>query len=318
MNIVILDAMTLGDDIDLSIFESIGNLTVYQNTSLDELDERVKDAHVLIVNKVMMNENTLSNATNLKMIALTATGYNNVDLEYAKKRDIRVCNVSGYSTQSVIQHTFALMFYVFEKLNYYDNYVKSGEYTKSPMFTHFGRTFNELYDKTWGIIGLGEIGRGVANVAKAFGANVIYYSTSGKNNDSEYKRVSLEELLETSDIVSIHAPLNEATYHLMNYEAFKQMKKNAVLINVGRGPIINEKDLLRALKEELIAAAALDVLEVEPMLSDSVLLEVKDSDRLVITPHIAWATVEARTRLVTEVKDNIIAFMKGEERNVVV
>ncbi len=318
MNIVILDRMTLGNDIDLSLFESLGRLTVYESTKLEEIDERVKDANVLIVNKVPMNETTLKNASKLKMIALTATGYNNVDLEYAKSRNIRVCNVKGYSTNSVIQHTFAMAFYVMEKLSYYDEYVKSGEYTKSPIFTNFGRSFNELYGKTWGIIGLGEIGRGVADVAKAFGAKVIYYSTTGANNNSEYKRVDFDELLKESDIVSIHAPLSEYTHHLMNYEAFKKMKKTAILINVGRGPIINEEDLKRALNEHLIDAAALDVLEVEPMLATSPLLEVEDKERLFITPHIAWATYEARCRLVEDVKANIISFMEGGEKNKIV
>lgn len=317
MNIVILDSITLGSDISLDKLKTLGNVTVYSTSTPDEAAERLKDADVAIVNKVLMNEYSLKNANNLKMIALTATGYNNVDFEYTRPRGIVVANVAGYSTDSVVQHTFALMFYVMEKLSYYDEYVKSGEYAKSPSFTHFDKVFMELKGKTWGIIGLGEIGRGVANVAKAFGCRVVYYSTSGKNSNSDYERVSFEEILAQSDILSIHAPLNSATENLMNYEAFKQMKKNAILINVGRGPIVNEEDLVRALNEDLIGGAGLDVISKEPILESNPLNQVKDSSKLIVTPHIAWATYEARTRLMDEVYKNIESFMQGKERNVI-
>ncbi len=317
MKIVLLDAMTLGNDIDLSQFNKIGEVVRYEQSTPDEAAMRLRDADIAIVNKVPMNEVTLAGAPNLKMIALTATGYNNVDFGYTKERGITVANVSGYSTDSVVQHTFALMFYVMEKLSYYDNYVKSGEYEKCPMFTHFDRTFMELSGKTWGIIGLGEIGRGVAKVAQAFGCRVIYYSTSGKNANPDYEQVSFEEILAQSDILSIHAPLNTATENLMNYEAFKQMKPNSILINVGRGPIVNEADLVRALNEDLIGGAGLDVIGREPMTPDCPLKEIKDSTKLIVTPHIAWATVEARTRLMDEVYKNIEAFLAGKSRNVV-
>lgn len=316
MKIVMLDAMTLGSDIDLSKFEKIGEVVRYETSTQEEAAKRLEDADVAIVNKVLMNEQSLQNAKNLKMIALTATGYNNVDFEYVRKRNITVANVSSYSTDSVVQHTFALMFYVMEKLSYYDNYVKSGEYERCPVFSHFDRSFMELKGKTWGIIGLGEIGRGVAAVAKAFGCRVIYYSTSGKNSNADYERVSFDEILAQSDILSIHAPLNDATLNLMDYEAFRKMKKNAILVNVGRGPIINEADLKRALEEDLIGGAALDVICKEPMVADNPLKDIKDSSKLIITPHIAWATFEARTRLMDEVYKNIEAFLKGEARNV--
>lgn len=318
MKIVILDAMTLGKDIDLKQFEQIGEVDCYDTSTVEEAKVRLAGADIAIVNKVPMTEETLADAENLKMIALTATGYNNVDLEYVKKRRIRVANVGGYSTQSVVQHTFALMFYVMEKLSYYDSYVKSGEYAKSPVFTHFDKIFMELSGKTWGIIGLGEIGRGVARVAQAFGCRVIYYSTSGKNNNADYEKVTFDEILAQSDILSIHAPLNAATKNLMNYDAFKKMKKTAILVNVGRGPIINEEDLKRALEEELIGGAGLDVVCKEPITAENPLNEVKDSSRLIITPHIAWATFEARSRLMKEVYRNITSFLAGEERNVVV
>lgn len=318
MKIVITDALTLGNDMDLSPFEQIGEVVCYKTSTIEEAAVRLADADIAIVNKVPMRAESLDGAKNLKMIALTATGYNNVDLEYVKKRGIRVANVGGYSTDSVVQHTFALMFYVMEKLSYYDHYVKSGEYAKAPVFTHFDKIFMELSGKTWGIIGLGEIGKGVAKAAQAFGCRVIYYSTSGRNNDGNYERVTFDKILAQSDILSIHAPLNAATENLMDYEAFKKMKRTAILVNVGRGPIVNEGDLKRALEEDLIGGAGLDVVCREPITPDNPLNEIKDSSKLIITPHIAWATYEARTRLMKEVYENIQSFLAGEERNVVV
>lgn len=318
MKIVILDSMTLGNDVSLDKLKSLGEVLVYERSTVPEARERAKDADILIVNKVPMNEATLAAADNVRMIALTATGYNNVDLEYVKARDIRVANVAGYSTDSVVQHTFALMFYVMEKLSYYDNYVKSGEYCKSPMFTNFDRIFMELSGKTWGIMGLGVIGRGVAKVAESFGCKVIYYSASGKTYDVPYEKVDFDGILGRSDILSIHAPLNAATENLMNYAAFQRMKRNAILINVGRGPIVNEADLVRALDENLIGGAGLDVVCREPIPQDSPLMQIKDSTKLIVTPHIAWATHEARCRLLDEVYENIVAYTNGLQRNVIV
>lgn len=318
MKLVITDALTLGNDVDLSPLGQIGEVVCYKTSTVEEARERLTDADIAIVNKVPMRAESLDGAKNLKMIALTATGYNNVDLEYAKKRGIRVANVSGYSTDSVVQHTFALMFYVMEKLSYYDSYVKSGAYAKAPVFTHFDKIFMELSGKTWGIIGLGEIGRGVARAAQAFGCRVIYYSTSGRNNNSDYEKVTFDEILVQSDILSIHAPLNAATENLMNYEAFRKMKRTAIMVNVGRGPIVNEADLKRALDEDLIGGAGLDVVCREPITEDNPLNDIKDSSKLIITPHIAWATYEARSRLMKEVYQNIQSFLAGEERNVVV
>lgn len=317
MKIVITDSLSLGDDIDLSQFHKLGEVELYKTGTIEETAARLVDADVAIVNKVMMNELTLKNAPNLKLIAITATGYNNIDLDYTQKRGITVTNVAGYSTNSVVQHTFALLFYVLEKMSYYDNYVKSGEYTKSPIFCHFGKIFMELHGKTWGIIGLGEIGRSVANIAKAFGCRVIYFSTSGHNSTNDFERVSFDSLLSQSDIISIHAPLNSATENLMNYEAFSKMKRTAIMLNLGRGPIVNEADLVKALNENLIDGAGLDVICKEPIEADNPLLTFKDSNRLIITPHIAWATFEARTRLVDEVYKNIVAFLEETKRNVI-
>ncbi|MCR5216821.1 MAG: D-2-hydroxyacid dehydrogenase [Lachnospiraceae bacterium] len=317
MKIVILDTITFGEDMDLSPFQKLGEVEMYPTSTTKEAAERVKDADVIIVNKVLMNQETLAGASHVKLIALTATGYNNVDLAYAKSRNIAVANVSGYSTKSVVQHTFALAFYVLEKLSYYDTYVKSGEYCNSPCFTHFAEHFMELEGKTWGIIGLGTIGKEVAKVASAFGCHVIYYSTSGCNSNAEYEQVDLDTLLRESDVVSIHCPLNDATFHLMDAAAFEKMKSHAVLVNVGRGPIVDEAALVEALNKNQIGGAALDVLSVEPMQKENPLLTVQDSRKLLITPHIAWATTEARTRCLQEVYQNIESFFQGKPRNIV-
>lgn len=317
MRIVILEAESLGFDVDLSAFHSLGDVTVYDRTLYDETPERVIDADIIVVNKVLMNEGSLSKAKNLKLIALTATGTNNIDFKYMNEQGITVTNVKGYSTDSVVQHTFAMLFYIYEKLAYYDEYVKTGQYAKSPIFSFFGYTFHELSGKRWGIIGLGEIGQKVAKTAGCFGCDIVYYSTSGKNNNNEYNRLTLDELLRTSDIISIHAPLNEETKYLIGDKELSIMKKNAILINVGRGAIIDQDALYEALIKDKIAGAALDVLEYEPILPDNPLLNIKDSTKLLITPHIAWASVEARRRCAEEVIKNIEAFINNMPRNIV-
>ena len=308
MKIVFLDRKSIGDDLDLSEFFGLGEVVMHDFSTPAEARERTREADVIVLNKTPINEETIGLADRLKLVCVTATGTNNLDKEYLAKRGIEWRNVAGYSTDSVAQHTFALLFYVWEHLRYYDDYVKEGRYADDRLFTHFAQSYSELSGKTWGIIGLGAIGRRVAGIAEAFGCKVQYYSTSGRNNTEDYKRVSLEELLTTSDIVSIHAPLNGQTEGLINAAALKQMKKTAVLINVGRGPIIVEKDLAEALKDGTIAAAALDVLAVEPMSKDSPFFGMQDS-RLFITPHIAWASVEARERLMHIIADQIREFI---------
>jgi len=309
MKIVFLDAKTIGDDIDMSGFDALGDVVRYNFSTPEESLERTKDADVVIINKVEINEKTIGNADHLKLVCVTATGTNNLDKEYLAKRGIEWRNVAGYSTETVAQHTFALLFFLMEKLSYYDHYVKSEQYVGDVMFTHFSNVFHEVHGKTWGIIGLGNIGRRVAEIAKLFGCRVIYYSTSGKNNNADYERVSFEELLAQSDVVSVHAPLDENTKGLMNYDAFSKMKKTAIFLNLGRGPIVVEQDLADALKEGLIAAAGLDVLSVEPMSAENPLREIKDSEKLIITPHIAWASVEARTRLMEIICNQIKEYM---------
>ncbi len=317
MKIVFMETDTLGADMDLSGFDKFGEVVRYSKSVPEENSERVKDADIIIVNKIPMNAETLHKAGRLKLICVTGTGTNIVDFDYTNSRNITVANVKSYSTRSVVQHTFALLFYVYEKLSFYDQFVKSGDYARSDIFSRFDKSFHELYGKTWGIIGLGEIGRSVADVAGAFGCNVIYYSTSGKNSDPSYKRVDFDTLLGSSDIISIHAPLNRDTENLIDKAALCKMKKSAVLLNLGRGPIVNEEALTEALESGMIAGAGLDVIKVEPMLPDNPLLAVKDSTKLIITPHIAWATVEARIRCVKEVYKNVEAYLKGEARNIV-
>jgi lactate dehydrogenase-like 2-hydroxyacid dehydrogenase len=315
--ICILDARTLGEDVDLSIFSRFGEVQVYETTAPENVVERIKDCEIVITNKVVLNGSNLQHAPLVKLICVAATGTNNIDLEYTRNRNITVCNVAGYSTHSVVQHTFAMLFYLLESPAYYDSYVKSGQYANSNIFTHLGRPFWELYGKTWGIIGLGTIGRAVAGVAREFGCEVVYYSTSGENRNPDYTRVDLEELLQKADVVSIHAPLNERTFNLLQYERLQLMQSHAILLNLGRGGIVNEADLARALDEEIIGGAGLDVLEREPMDKENPLLKIKNHDRLFITPHIAWATREARNVLVNEIANNIAGFLNGKPRNTV-
>lgn len=312
--IVILDGKTLGD-IKLERLNEFGEVRYYDTTDISEVKERVREANIILTNKVVLNRENLSDANNLEFIAEVATGFNNIDIEYAKEKGIGVANVAGYSTNAVVQHTFAAALALLDEVTYYDNYVKSGEYSKSGLFTCLDKPYYEIQDKTWGIIGLGNIGKRVAKIAEAFGAKVVYYSTTGSNTNNEFKRVSFDELLNNSDIISIHAPLSKNTLGLINYESLCKMKTSSILINMGRGPIVVEKDLARAIDEGKIRGAALDVFEVEPIKINNALLTMKNKDRIILSPHIAWASVEARERLFNEVIENIRAFYNGKMRN---
>ena len=314
--IVFLDSETLGNDIDLTKLNKLGAVTIYHQTEKDEIKNRIQDANVVITNKHYQGEKELKDALQLKLICVTATGVNNIDLEYCKKANITVCNVKGYSTNAVAQHTFALLLDLYNKNHYYHEYIDNGNYSTSSMFTHLGHTFHELANKTWGIVGMGDIGRKVAKIATAFDCHVQYYSTSGKNNQQAYQQVDFDTLLKTSDIISIHAPLNKQTENLFNKDALDKMKSTAYLINVGRGKIVNENDLVEALKNYQIAGAGLDVFENEPFNNDSPLLSIKDAARLIMTPHIAWAPIETRNRVIDEVCLNIEGFKTNKLRNV--
>lgn len=293
----------------MSRFDAFGEVVKYDFSTTEETRERTRDADIIILNKVRVNEESIGEARNLKLVCVTATGTNNLDKEYLAQRGIQWRNVAGYSTESVAQHTFAMLFYLLEHLDYYDNYVKEEKYVGDVSFTHFDHVYHELWGKTWGIVGLGNIGRRVADIAKLFGCRVIYYSTSGKNSQPGYERVGFEELLRTSDIVSVHAPLTPMTENLMNAEAFSQMKESAVFLNLGRGQIVDEQALCEALTRGKIAAAGLDVLVQEPMSPGNPLRAIKDSEKLLITPHIAWASVEARTRLMEIIAGQIEEYL---------
>lgn len=317
MKLVVLERNSVGTDIDVSCFEKFGEVTYYPNTVAENTAERIGDAHVVIANKVPLNESTLKNAANVKLICLFATGFDNVDLEYCKGRGIKVANVVKYCTPAVAQHTILLAMMLSEKIAFYDEYVKSGTYSAQDRFSNFDRAFNELEGKTWGIVGMGTIGHKVASLATAFGCKVIFYSASGKSTCTEYERVEFDTLLKKSDILSLHCPLSDRTRNLINKDAFDKMKETAILVNVARGPVVNTQDLYDALMEGKIAAAGLDVLEKEPMEATNPLGQIKDSTKLIITPHMSWASTESRIRLVEEVAKNIEAFVAGEDRNIV-
>ncbi|MDD4328321.1 MAG: D-2-hydroxyacid dehydrogenase [Aliarcobacter sp.] len=307
MKIVILDRATLGFDIDLSVFDSLGEVTSYEITNETQTINRLKDTDIVITNKVVISKEVMDNS-NLKLICISATGTNNVDLEFAKQKNIEVKNVAGYSSSSVVQLAFSMIFHIVQKLDYYKKYVDVGNWQKSQIFTHIDKPFFELDGKKVGIIGLGDIGRNFAKKARAFDCEVMYFSTSGKNSNSEYKQVSLDELLSTCDIISIHCPLNENTKDLLNYKNMKNIKDGAILLNLGRGGIINEPDLAKIIDEKEIYCG-IDVVAVEPILEDNPLLKVKNKDRLLLTPHIGWASIEARNRLVQMVASNIKEFI---------
>jgi lactate dehydrogenase-like 2-hydroxyacid dehydrogenase len=310
MKIVFLDLKTMGEVPNLHLLEQLGQVTYYQTSTPEETLARVKEADIVITNKVELDRPILEGATNLKLICVAATGTNNIDKEAAAQLGIPVKNAVDYSSHSVAQVTFALLLHLLHNIPYFDNYVKQGEYSASDIFTHLQNPFHQISGTRFGIIGLGNIGRQVAKIACAFGAEVVYYSASGRNTDQPFLRLNLEEFLSTCDIVSIHAPLNEHTSNLLHYDRLRLMKPSAILINVGRGGILNEADLARALDEGLIKAAAIDVFQHEPINADNPLLKLKAREKLVLTPHIAWASIEARTLLVEKVARNIQEFLK--------
>lgn len=318
MNIVVADKDSVGSDMDYTLFDELGEVTYYDDKITEQNSkERLKDAEVLMINKSAITDKILDDAPNLKLICEFATGFDNANIPACDRHGVKVANVVNYSTASVAQHTFALLFYVMENLRHYDEFVKDGSYANQPHFCCLDIPFNELEGKTYGIVGMGNIGRRVAKIATAFGANVIFYSASGKSTCTEYERVEFDELLRRSDIISLHCPLSDRTRELFNKDAFDKMKKTAILINVARGAVINEKDLADALLQNKIKAAGLDVLNPEPMAKDCPLLQVQDSGKLIITPHLAWASTEARKRCLEEVKKNVEAFARGESRNIV-
>jgi glycerate dehydrogenase len=310
MQIVFLDKKTIGEVTNFNLLHKLGTVDVYENTREDEVVSRAEGKEVIITNKVVVNREMMEALPDLKLICVAATGTNNIDLEYAKDHGITVKNVVSYSTESVAQSTFAMLLHLLNKISYYEAYVKSGAYARGDIFTHHGPAFWELNGKRLGVIGLGNIGRRVARIAEGFGMEIVFYSTTGRNNNINFRRFDLDTLLGTSDVVTIHAPLTETTRDLISYEKIKLMRPCAIILNTGRGGIINEADLARALNENLIAGACIDVLSSEPIKSNNPLLKVVDREKILITPHMAWASMEARARLIEAVARNIEQFKR--------
>lgn len=318
MKIVLLDTLTMGSDMNFGCIERLGETVMYGNTAPSEVAERIKDADVAVLNKVVLDEKVLSTAKNLKLICVFAIGYNNIDIEYCKAHNIKVRNVPGYCSGSVCQHTFALLFSLIENMRYYDDFVKDGSYSRSGIANHLGKRFFEIEGKKWGIIGMGSIGRRVADCAAAFGADVCYSSISGVIREENYPNEPLDILLSQCDIITVHAPLNEKTHHLIGEKELRMMKKTAVIVNVGRGSIIDEAALQEAIDEGIIAGAALDVYSQEPPKADSPIMNIKNKEKIVYTPHIAWGSVQARERCISMTADNIKAFIDGKALNDVI
>ncbi len=304
MKIVFLDAATMGD-VSFDRIASLGEFVAYENSTREEALERVSDCEVLIVNKIRVDKELIDAAPSLRLVCEAATGVNNIDLDYAASKGIPVRNAVGYSTESVVQTTFMLILSLVGRCRYFDDFVKSGEYSSQGLFTNVNRLFFELKGRNMGIIGMGNIGSRVAKVAEAFGMNVSYFSTSGTSYCTEYPSVSLERLMSDSDIISIHAPLNERTMNLIDAKELALMKSTAYIVNMGRGGIINETALAEAVDKGTIAGAALDVFTQEPLPSSHPLLNVRSKDRLILLPHVGWASLEARERLASIIADNI-------------
>lgn len=310
MKIVFLDSGTLGEGVSFDKLKQFGDFKAFEKTSREETLERIIDVDIIITNKVNISHEHINKVSHLKLVVSAATGTNHIDIESCQKNGIEVKNVSDYSTDSVAQHTFSMLFHLLHSSEYFQNYTRSHEWEKSPFFTHLGRSFSEIKGKTWGIIGLGTIGKKVATIANCFGAKVVYYSSSGLDRSDEFKRVELDLLLKNSDIVSIHAPLNEKTLNLINKTNLNLLKEHAVLLNLGRGGIINEADLAYEFERRNILVG-LDVLSEEPLNPNSKINSMLDSERFFLTPHIAWSSTEARELLVQKIGLNIATFLES-------
>ena len=315
MKITVLDAATLGCDISFEKWESLGELTVYNTTPAIEVVNRLSGSDIAILNKVKMTAKVIASLPSLKLICVTATGYDNIDLAACKEKGIAVCNVKGYSTHSVAQVTITLALALMTHLIEYRDCVKNGDYTKSGVQNRLTPIFHELYGKTFGIVGLGNIGKQVARVAKAFGCKVLCFK---RTPDPDFNCVDLETLLKQSDIVALHLPLSDKTKNLIGEKELRLMKKSAILINAARGAVADEAAVADAIKSGIIGGFATDVYSVEPMEENSPLQEIKDFNNVILTPHMAWGAYESRVRCIEEIAENITAFLKSEQRNRVV
>ena len=314
MKIVITDADTVtGGDISFDCFNRFGEVEIFGLTAPDEVADRIKDADIVLCNKTPMTRDNMKNAKNLKYIGLFATGFNNIDLEYTSLHGITVCNVPSYSTESVAQQTFALLLEIVNRTHDYNDLVMKGDWIKSRTFSFFPLPMCELSGKTMGIVGYGSIGKRVADIAKAFGMRVLVFKRHPVE-DPTVTQVTLEELLKSSDVVSLHCPLNRDSENMMTAERFSMMKNGAIFINTARGGLVDENALKEALLSGKLLGAGLDVLKQEPMSENCPLLGIKNC---IITPHIAWAGLETRTRLMGVVTANIQNFLNGTPQNTV-
>ena len=304
MKIVFLDAGTMGTS-SLAPIESQGELVAWPNSTPEESVARVSDCDVLIVNKIKVNDRLLDAAPRLRLVCEAGTGINNIDVDACERRGVLVRNVAGYSTDSVVQETFMHILNLLGNGAYFDEVVKSGAYSRSGLFTDYSRPFIEMAGKTLGVIGLGAIGSKVERIGTAFGMNVVYYSTSGTSHSTEYPSVPLERLMRESDVISVHAPYNERTAGLVGEKELRMMKPKAIIVNMGRGGIVVEDALAKVIDEGVIGGAGLDVYSVEPIPADHPLLHTRHPERLSLTPHVAWASIEARERLIQSIADNI-------------
>ncbi len=311
MKISILDIATLGDDIHFDDIYRLGEVTVYAITKQEEIVDRIRDAEIVILNKAKLNRENLQYAEKLKLICITATGFDNVDVDYCRAHNIAVCNVAGYSTDSVVQLTVAMAFSLATNLGAFDRYVKSRAYTNSGVFNCVKPVFHEMSALTWGVVGLGNIGMKVAVIAKTMGCNVLAYKRTPVES---YPCVDLDTLCRESDIISIHTPLNDETYHLINETRLAMMKKGAILINVARGNVVDEAAVCKAVISGKLGGLGVDVYSTEPMQADSPYQEILNCENVIFTPHMAWGAIDARQRCMDEVAKNIESFIKGEKR----
>ena len=312
IKIAVLDASTLGGDLSLKPLEEIGTADIYPSLCGDELVRVLKTAEAVIVNKIKLNETNLKYAENLKLICVAATGYDNIDVEYCRKRGIGVCNAVGYSSDSVAQLTLAIALNLYTNIPQFTEFVRSGEYTKSGVANRLTPVYHEISGKTWGILGFGNIGRRTARAAEALGCKIIVCARSEKQG---YENVDTDELCRRSDILSVHTPLTDETYHIINRERLKLMKRTAILINVARGAVTDEKALAEAVKNGEIGGIGVDVYDGEPLGETNPLYEIKGYDNVCLTPHMAWGAYEARGRCLNEMIENIKAFLDGGTRN---
>lgn len=312
MKIVVLDKATLGEDISLNELMALGDVDVYESSTYEEAKVRCKNADAIVLNKVKITDEIISSSSVLKIICVTATGYDNIDIEAAKKHNVSVCNVPGYSTDSVTLFTAATVLSLVARLREYNNYVIDGSYTASGVANRLSPVYHEISSMTWGIIGYGNIGKAVGKVAEALGAKLIVHK---RTPSRDVECVSLEELCRRSDIITVHCPLNDDTRGMINSQTISLMKNNVIIVNEARGAVVNSRDIADAIINGKIGGFGTDVYDLEPLAENSPLQEIKALDNVLLTPHAAWGAYESRARCISIVADNITKFIEGKIQN---